>query len=113
VALGRVITGVNRMDKFVPIGLGDRVKDPVTGFAGIVVCETKWLHGCIRLGVQPETMRKGDAKIPEAQYFDQSQLILIKSGIHKPVIVAVIPTPPKTERRGPGGPARETPGFSR
>lgn len=100
------------MDKFAPIGLGDRVKDPVTGFAGIVTCETKWLHGCIRLGVQPEKVG-ADKKVPETQYFDQSQLVLVKAGIHTPVIVAVIPVPPKTERRGPGGPSRESPGFKR
>lgn len=34
------------------IKLGDRVKDTITGFEGIVTAYTQWLHGCDRLSVE-------------------------------------------------------------
>ncbi len=99
------------MAAFNPMGLGDRVKDPVTGLTGIVTCVTTWLHGCIRLGVQPETAK--DDKAAEPQYFDQSQLVLVKPGVHKPMVMGVVEAPKPETRRSNGGPARETNGFSR
>ena len=33
------------------INLGDRVKDTLTGFSGIVVAKTDWLNVCARMGV--------------------------------------------------------------
>lgn len=96
---------------FKPMGLGDRVKDPITGFTGIVVCETIWLHGCIRLGVQPEKVK--DGKVRDASYFDQSQLVLVKANVHKPMVLAVTEAPKPTKRRSNGGPGREGSGFAR
>lgn len=94
------------------IGLGDRVKDSVTGVQGIVVCVTTWLHGCIRMGVQPEQIK--DGKPVDAQYFDQTQLVLVKAAIHEPKVTEVAPVQPAApSRRSGGGPAREAPGFSR
>ncbi len=97
---------------FKPIGLGDRVKDTVTGFTGIVIGVTTWLHGCIRIGVQPEKLGK-DGKTQEAVWFDQSQLLLVKAGVHKPMLLAVAEAPPAEARRSSGGPAREGAGFAR
>lgn len=62
------------------INLGDRVKDQVTGFAGIAVCITEWLNGCARVGVQPETLDK-DGKPQETQHFDDQQLTVIAPGV--------------------------------
>jgi hypothetical protein len=59
------------------IKLGDRVRDPVTGFEGIVLCRTIWLHGCQRLTVQPfGTNEKGQTFSRET--FDEPQLELIE-----------------------------------
>ena len=79
------------MTDFQVVGLGDRVKDPVTGLSGIVVCVTTWLHGCIRLGVQPEKMHEG--KPVEPIYLDQSQAVLVKAAVHKPMVLQVAPPP--------------------
>lgn len=69
------------------INLGDKVKDTVTGFKGIAVGRTVWLHGCSRIVVQPEGLTK-DGKLFETQSFDEPQLVVItsakkKEGTHK------------------------------
>ena len=97
---------------FQPIGLGDRVRDPISGFQGIVIGITTWLHGCIRIGVQPEKLDK-DGKPSEDKWFDQSQLVLVKAGVHKPMVLGVQEAPAPEERRSSGGPSREGAGFSR
>lgn len=98
-------------DEFQAIGLGDRVKDPITGLTGIAVCITTWLHGCIRIGVQPETLHEG--KPLDDRYFDQSQLVLVESGVHTPMVLGVVPAPEPEQRRSNGGPARESAEFRR
>jgi len=54
------------------IELGQKVKDPITGFEGIAVAKTQWLYGCTRFGVQARIDK--DGKVPEAQWFDEPQL---------------------------------------
>lgn len=75
--------------------LGDKVKDTVTGFTGIVVTRAEHLNGCIRFGVQSDKLKDG---IPsDAQWFDEPQLVLVK---------------PAAVKRGPsetGGPLPFTP----
>jgi len=58
------------------INLGDKVKDTVTGFKGIAIARTIWLHGCARITVQPEGVQK-DGKLYETQVFDEPQLIVL------------------------------------
>lgn len=60
------------------INLGDKVKDTVTGFSGIAIGRTIWLHGCSRIIVQPEGLTK-DGKTFETQAFDEPQLVTLKS----------------------------------
>lgn len=96
---------------FKPMGLGDRVKDPVTGLKGIVVCVSTWLHGCIRVTVQPETVK--DGKPAELTSFDQSQLELVKARVHTPMVLSVVEPPAAETRRSNGGPSLEPAGFSR
>jgi hypothetical protein len=57
--------------------LGDKVKDRVTGFTGIVTSISHYLNGCIRCGVQPEVLEK-DGKYPEALNIDIEQLEVLK-----------------------------------
>ena len=59
------------------ITLGDKVKDSVTGFVGIAVGRTTWLHGCDRIIVQPEGLTK-DGKTFENCSFDEPQLEVIR-----------------------------------
>jgi hypothetical protein len=97
---------------FKPIGLGDRVKDPISGFEGIVNCVLTYLNGCIRCGVRPESVDK-EGKPKDEQYFDQSQLQTVKPGVLKPLTMTAVEAPVQREQaRTPGGPERESPGVS-
>ena len=58
-----------------PIRLGDKVKDCVSGFEGIVIAKTDWLYGCVRFGVEAQELR--DGKLIEAQWFDEPRLVLV------------------------------------
>lgn len=57
------------------IELGDRVRDRITGFAGIAIARTDWLNGCSRFGVQPEEMK--DGKCVEVDWFDVDQIEIV------------------------------------
>lgn len=59
------------------IELGDEARDTITGFQGVVVADTKWLHGCRRLTLQPRTLHDGKPVDPLS--FDEPQLELIPS----------------------------------
>jgi hypothetical protein len=82
--------------------LGDKVKDTVTGFEGIIVAKTDWLYGCTRCTVQPGFLDK-DGKTIEAQGFDELQLELIESGVVKSKMYEA----PKQAKAVIGGPAPE------
>jgi hypothetical protein len=79
--------------------LGDRVKDPISGFSGIVTAETTWLYGCRRVGVVSESLDK-DGKPTEQQWFDEAQLELVRPGVIRPPSQAPVIGP------SAGGPAR-------
>lgn len=59
------------------VNVGDRVRDKVTGFVGIVIGKTTWLNGCNRLGVQPTVLHEG--KPIDAVWFDEPQLELVEA----------------------------------
>lgn len=73
------------------VELGDIVRDTITGFKGVAIGITKWLHGCRRITVQPEGMK--DGKPMEPSTFDEPQVEILKRAKH--------PTTAKT-----GGPGR-------
>lgn len=54
------------------IKLGQTVTDRITGFTGMVVGITLWLHGCNRCGVQSAELK--DGKPIDHQWFDEQQL---------------------------------------
>lgn len=61
------------------IALGDIARDTLTGFEGVVVAKTNWLHGCTRWTLQPRKLEKG--KLQETQSFDEPQLELVKKAV--------------------------------
>lgn len=63
------------------VELGDEVKDRVTGYQGIATSRHTYLQGCDRIGVQKKVGK--DGKVPEAQIFDEPQLIIIKPKVNK------------------------------
>ena len=62
------------------ITLGQKVKDTITGFEGIAIARTIWLHGCERILVQPPYQQDSD-KMPEHESFDEPQLEIIGTGV--------------------------------
>lgn len=75
------------------VGLGDKVKDSVSGFTGIAISKHIYLQGCDRVSIQPPIDKEG--KLPEIQSFDEPQVIVIKSKVAK-----------KKKGEKPGGPAK-------
>lgn len=61
------------------IKLGDKVKDTVSGMVGIAISRTEFLHGCVRVGVQPQELHEG--KPIEAVWIDEPQLDLVTVGV--------------------------------
>ena len=58
------------------VELGKKVRDPISGIEGIAVCSTKYLFGCIRIGVQlPGLNEKG--RQHDYIYVDEPQLEVI------------------------------------
>lgn len=64
------------------IKLGDEVKDEVTGFQGIAVARTNWMHGCDRIVIQPPV--KEDGKHPDHCSFDEPSVVCVKKEKVKP-----------------------------
>lgn len=63
------------------INLGDKVKDTVSGFAGVVTCRHEYLNGCARLSIQPPVNK--DGTLPEERSFDEPQLKVTKPRVVK------------------------------
>jgi hypothetical protein len=57
------------------IELGDIARDRITGFEGVVVCVDKWLHGCVRMVLQPRELKDGNPI--DSHSFDEPQLELV------------------------------------
>ena len=70
------------------IELGDRVKDQISGFEGVVVARTDWLYQCRRFAVASEKPDK-DGKPLEGQWFDGPQLSVLKKGAFLAPIISV------------------------
>lgn len=75
------------------IGLGDLVRDYITGLEGIAMARTEWLYGCKRIGVQSRRVNN-DGTVPEVQWIDEDQLIQIT-----PLVINS-----KKEEKTPAGP---------
>lgn len=69
------------------VACGDKVRDPITGFEGIVVSRTEYLFGCVRVAVQGEDDR--DGKMTDPRWYDEPQLDVVKPGVYRPVLTAV------------------------
>lgn len=41
------------------IKLGDKAKDTITGYTGIVVAMTTWINGCRRVTLQTQALHEG------------------------------------------------------
>jgi hypothetical protein len=59
------------MDGTIP--LGAKVRDPISGLEGVVTGRHEYLHGCVRLSVQPYGLDK-DGKPHDPASFDEPAL---------------------------------------
>jgi len=55
-----------------PIELGQKVKDSITGFEGIAVAKAIYLNGCISYQVESQKLKDGKTIQPE--WFDEQRL---------------------------------------
>lgn len=69
-------------DKF-KFDLGERVKDVVTGFSGVIMGRSDFLTGCNQYGITPTKLNK-DGKRADWEYFDENRLVKIGKGIKLP-----------------------------
>lgn len=74
------------------IKLGDKVKDSITGFEGVVVARIEYLNGCIQFEVLPAGLKDGQPL--KAHWIDEQRLT-------------------KTSKATAGGPGHHPPGLSR
>jgi len=56
------------------IKLGDKVKDSITDFEGVVIARIEYLNGCIRYSVQPTKLNE-KGEIAETAWIDEQQLV--------------------------------------
>ncbi len=56
------------------IKLGDKAKDALTGFTGIVTARCDYLTGCVQFKVTPKSLSK-DGKPDDGEWFDESRLV--------------------------------------
>ncbi len=67
--------------KIEKIKFGDKVRDKVSGFVGIVVAKTEFINGCIQWNVMPKAGK--DGKMPEEIGIDEGSLEVIITKIKK------------------------------
>ena len=61
--------------------LGQKAKDKITGFTGILTGKAEYLTGCTQYSIQPDVKESGD--FIEARWFDEGRLEIIGSGINQ------------------------------
>jgi len=75
--------------------LGQKAKDKISGFAGIIVARIEFLNGCKRYSLAPEKLK--DEKPIDSEYFDEEQII----------VKALNKAKKEKEKEGPGGPYKK------
>lgn len=81
------------------IELGDKVKDQISGFTGIVYGIAECLHGCRRIQVEPDKL-KSDGTMNEGWWMDEHRLTVVKKGALKP-FSAIAEEKPAAKTGGP------------
>ena len=59
-----------------PIALGSRIRDRVTGIVGTAVCYAVWKNGCNRYTVQPPV--GADGKVPDSIGVDEQDVEVVE-----------------------------------
>jgi len=59
--------------------LGQKAKDKITGFEGIIIGRADHLTGCNTYGLKPKVDK--DGKVVSAEWFDEGTLTIVGKGI--------------------------------
>jgi hypothetical protein len=78
------------------ITLGQKAKDKITGFEGIIIAHVQYLYGCDQYGITPPAK---DGKVYDTQYFDEGRIEITGNGI----------LPEEVQVEVPGGVNRDCP----
>ena len=62
--------------------LGAEAKDVITGFSGVIIYRSQWIHGCNVYGLKPRELK--DGKPIETMQFDEPSLDFITKDVIKP-----------------------------
>jgi len=84
------------------IELGDKVKDNISGFTGIVTSYTKFITGCDRCFVCPDKLDK-EGSVIDGHSFDVLELAIVK----KKAVSFNEPKEPKVKVKGSPRPGNE------
>lgn len=60
------------------IKLGQKGRDKVTGFEGIITAKVDYLYGCTQYGLIPEAK---DGKVQLTEFFDEGRIEVMGNGI--------------------------------
>jgi len=55
------------------IPIGSMARDTITGFKGVVIGRSEYLHGCVHVCIQPKELDK-DGQPKKSKWFDEPQL---------------------------------------
>jgi len=68
------------------VELGDRVRDRVTGFEGVVLSKSKWLHNVDSIGIQKQEIFAG--KVEECFFLDETPRIeILEKGLFADTVI--------------------------
>lgn len=62
---------MSKKDKTTPVVLGQAYRDTISGFEGVAIAKTDWLHGCVRVSLEGPMV---DGK-EQAFTFDEQRLV--------------------------------------
>jgi hypothetical protein len=84
--------------------LGDRVRDPISGFVGIVTGRAEFLYGCVQLSIAPQETK--DGRVLDTVWLDEDRVIVLETeALRPPASAATRAGGPvsslPTEHRGP------------
>ena len=80
------------------IELGQKARDKITGFAGIITGRAQYLYGCDQYVLAPP-VKEADGKIEQGQWFDEGRIEITGAGV----------TAAEVQVEKPGGPNRDAP----
>ena len=79
------------------IKLGQKGRDKVTNFEGIIIAKSIWLFGCNQYALTPSV--GSDGKVAEALWIDEGRVEVIGNGV----------LPKEVKSKKDGGPQRDAP----